>query len=112
MAAFAGSMVKCRVLSAKNYGKLSRDENGRCPLFRMAEEGDKPLPLNLIHYKEITVLGSYGCTLGSTKEAMRLISDGSIKVKDMITNRIGLEEVEEALKMVRDLKGLSICLNY
>lgn len=78
----------------------------------VAEENNHHLDFNLIHYKEIMVYGAYGCAIRHTKSALDLISEQSIQVKDLITKKISLGEVEDGLQMVRDLKEVAVFINY
>lgn len=63
--------------------------------------------LNLIHYKELTVTGSYGCNIADSKSAQALLADGSLIVEDLIENRISLAEVEEGLLSIKERSALS-----
>lgn len=53
--------------------------------------------LNQMHYKELTLKGSYGCGAKDTKKALRLIADG-FSIDDLPVNLIALESVESTLK--------------
>ena len=53
--------------------------------------------LNQIHYKELTMKGSYGCGAEDTKRALKLIADG-FPIDDLPFNLIPLEAVESTLK--------------
>ena len=78
----------------------------------VAEDNNNHLDLNLIHYKEIIMYGSYGCAMRHTKAAIELIAKGDIQVKDMITKIISLDELEEGIKKVKNLEELSILVNF
>ena len=68
--------------------------------------------LNTIHYKELTVTGGYGCSLAHNQEALRLIAEGQVQIKKMITRNLSLEEVEDGLEMIRNSSELSIVVNF
>lgn len=66
--------------------------------------------LNLIHYKEITAIGAYGCSLEQNRDALRLLARGAIQVKEMITKEITLGEVERGINMLKELAELSVVI--
>lgn len=68
--------------------------------------------LNLIHYKELSVYGAYGCSSRHNQTAMNLLASGAIKVKTMITRTLPLEEALSGLKMVRALQETKIVLSF
>ncbi|WP_148136110.1 zinc-dependent dehydrogenase [Candidatus Formimonas warabiya] len=68
--------------------------------------------INLIHYKELSVCGAYGCSSGHNRTALSYLAEGKVKVKDMITRRIGLDEVMSGLEMVRKMSETSIVIEY
>lgn len=68
--------------------------------------------LNLIHYKELFVAGAYGCSIGHNREALSLMSGEKIKVRDMITKRISLDDVLAGLVMVRNQTEISVVIEY
>lgn len=70
------------------------------------------LDLNSIHYKELLVFGAYGCSLAHNKEALRLIAEDKVPVKNMITRRLSLDEVQTGLEMVRTMSETSIIVEY
>lgn len=65
---------------------------------------------NLIHYRELSVHGAYGCSAEHNRTAMELLENGVIKVKDMITRSIPLDEVLSGLKMVADMQETKIVI--
>lgn len=52
---------------------------------------------NQIHYKQCRVVGTHGSLGVDNREAVRLIADRTIDVRPLITDRIGLTELEPAL---------------
>ena len=53
--------------------------------------------LNLIHYKELNVIGSYGCSLSNNQEALALLATGFISVMGAPSNYISWRELPENL---------------
>lgn len=103
----------CPGYDAMNLGIHILAKKGKLGFFSglVAEKGNNHLDFNLLHYKEITTYGAYGCAIKHTKEAVKLIANGNIQVKDMITKIISLDEVEQGIKKVKELEELSIFVN-
>jgi L-iditol 2-dehydrogenase len=55
---------------------------------------------NLVHYRELTIVGANGSSPAHNAQALRLIADGAVPVSDLITHRIPLSEVLEGLDIV------------
>ena len=68
------------------------------------------LDTNLIHYKQCRVVGTHGSTALDNREAVQQVARGGVVVKDLISSRIELAEVEPALQLdqpdPRHLKGV------
>jgi len=60
----------------------------------------------LVHYGELTLKGVFHHTPRDVREALGLISTGKVKVAPLITHRMRLTEVEEALRLMQ--KGIAI----
>lgn len=67
---------------------------------------------NLIHYKELTITGSYGSTAEQNKKALQLMADGEIDVNWLITNRLSLEEVNKGIDIVKQCKGFKSIIDF
>jgi L-iditol 2-dehydrogenase len=63
------------------------------------------LDLNLLHYREILIVGSYGCTPSHTRRALDLIS-GPLDVGRLITERISLAEISRGMEHAEKREGL------
>jgi L-iditol 2-dehydrogenase len=55
--------------------------------------------MNLIHYRELRVFGSYGCSIGNTRKAIALL-DRTIEIENSLVNRVSMDGLED------DLRGL------
>lgn len=66
------------------------------------------LNLNLIHYKELTVKGSYGSSLRQNNAALNLIGNRIVDVRPLITREIALPELREGLLMVKNQSEISV----
>jgi len=64
---------------------------------------DKPtitLDSNLVHYREITIFGANGSSPAHNKRALELIASGQVPVHDLITHRLRLSQLHEAIDLV------------
>ena len=52
---------------------------------------------NLIHYKELSVLGSFSSNPRQNTQALQLIASGVVNVKPLISKTLPLEKLEEAI---------------
>lgn len=98
----------CAAPEAMNLAFRVLKKRGRFGHFSglIADSSVQP-DINSIHYKEQTMVGAYGCSIAHSRRAKELLEDGSLVVKDLITERIPLEELEHGLERVRQLETLS-----
>ena len=68
------------------------------------------LSFNEIHYNEYTVVGAYGCCYRHGQEALNFLKDGKIVVDDMISHKMSLYDLDEALDIVAERKGMKVLL--
>ncbi|GAA1996793.1 zinc-dependent dehydrogenase [Catenulispora subtropica] len=64
---------------------------------------DKPtitVDSNLVHYSELTIVGANGSSPDQNARALELIASGAVPVKNLITHRLPLDRVHEALDLV------------
>ena len=72
---------------------------------------DRPtitLDSNLVHYKELTIVGANGSSPAHNRKALALIADGSVPVADLITHRLPLDQVVEGIEVVRSGAGIKV----
>jgi L-iditol 2-dehydrogenase len=65
---------------------------------------------NQLHYLEQTCVGAYGCSYRHGVAAIKQIADGGVGVRDLVTHRLLLGEVAEALELVRRRAGMKILI--
>jgi len=58
----------------------------------------------LLHYGEVTVLGTFHATPLHFRKALNLIASGTINVKPLITRKMRLEEIKEAFEILSTSK--------
>jgi len=63
------------------------------------------LPFNKLFWRnEITLTSSYAASPDDHKKALKLIAEGKIKVKDLITHRLPLDKIGEGFRLVSEAK--------
>ena len=65
-----------------------------------------PLDMNQLHYRELTLVGAYGCTSRSDREALRLIASGAVDARRLITMRTCLERLKDGFRHIEGRDGL------
>ncbi|MBL7077279.1 MAG: alcohol dehydrogenase catalytic domain-containing protein [Kiritimatiellae bacterium] len=65
---------------------------------------------NALHYHEQTLVGAYGCSYRHGEQALDWISSGKVKVDDLISHRMPLSQLNEAIKLVRNQQCMKILL--
>jgi L-iditol 2-dehydrogenase len=74
---------------------------------------DKPtitLDSNLVHYSELTIVGANGSSPAHNARALELIASGAVPVKDLITHRLPLDGVLEALDVVARGEAIKVTI--
>jgi 6-hydroxycyclohex-1-ene-1-carbonyl-CoA dehydrogenase len=60
-----------------------------------------PVPAGRIMFREISVVGSLGCRPVDYPPLIRLVLDGRLKVKELVTHRFPLGRIDEAFELLR-----------
>ena len=64
---------------------------------------DKPMvniDSNLVHYKELILAGANGSTPEHNRRALELMASGKVNVSDLLTHRVSLDDVNQAIDLV------------
>jgi L-iditol 2-dehydrogenase len=85
---------------------------GRLVVFSGLLPGDDAvaLSLNQMHYYEQSLVGAYGCAYRHGVQALAWLADGTIAVEDMISHRLPLNALDEALQLVEERESIKILL--
>lgn len=75
-------------------------EFGGCP-----PGTDIKVRTELLHYGEVTLLGTFHTTPAHFKKALSLIASGAIRVKPLITRKMKLEEIKDAFEILTTSKN-------
>lgn len=68
------------------------------------------LDSNLVHYRELTIVGANGSSPDHNKRALALIASGDVPVRDLITHRLSLEGVLDAIGIVSRGEGIKVTI--
>jgi L-iditol 2-dehydrogenase len=74
---------------------------------------DKPMiavDSNVVHYKELILAGANGSSPRQNAEALELIASGKVPVADLITHRLPLSEVEDAIHAVTSGEAIKVVI--
>jgi L-iditol 2-dehydrogenase len=75
---------------------------------------DKPMincDANIVHYKEVTLFGANGSSPAQNREALAMIASGKVKVADLITHKVSLSEVANAIEAVLSGTAIKVVVN-
>lgn len=88
-------------------------KGGRINFFGGLPAGKDTVSLNtnLIHYREIFVLGTSSQSIWDFRKTLELVSAGVLKVKPFITHRFSLEDTAKAFEIASSKISLKACVN-
>lgn len=75
---------------------------------------DKPFincDANIVHYKEVTLFGANGSSPSQNLEALQMISSGKVSVSDLITHKVTLDRVSDAIDAVMSGTAIKVVVN-
>lgn len=65
---------------------------------------------NLVHYRELTIVGANGSSPAHNAEALRLIATGAVPVADLITHRLPLDRAIDAFGVVARGEAIKVTI--
>ena len=74
---------------------------------------DKPyirFDSNLVHYGEFYVVGTHGSAPYHNRLALNLLSQGKIKVKELITHRLPIKNLKEGINLAESGKAMKVAI--
>ena len=106
------------VITAAASGAAQEDalqlaaRGGRISFFGGLPKDDPYIKLdsNLVHYRELKIVGANGSTPAQNAEALSLIADGSVPVADLITDRLPLDRVHDGIEAVRGGRSIKVVI--
>ncbi|SDY08133.1 L-iditol 2-dehydrogenase [Amycolatopsis xylanica] len=106
------------IITAAAAGKTQEDalrmaaRRGRISFFGGLPK-DNPIiacDSNLVHYRELTIYGANGSSPAHNKQALELIATGAVPVSDLITHRLPLDGVLEAIDIVSSGDAIKVTI--
>jgi L-iditol 2-dehydrogenase len=106
------------VITAAAAGKAQEDglkmaaRGGRISFFGGLPK-DNPIiacDSNLVHYRELTIVGANGSSPAHNKKALDLIATGAVPVDDLITHRLPLDGVLDAIRIVASGEAIKVTI--
>ena len=108
----ADVVVTCFREAALEYPLLElAAPGGRVLMFSgiSADKGVVPTDLNAVHYRELALIGAYGCTSIQCQRALDLMADG-LEVNWLISQRVDLNGLEESFSALSSREAMKICV--
>jgi L-iditol 2-dehydrogenase len=69
-----------------------------------------PFDANQLHYKELSVLGAYGCTPHQYRVTLDLLARRRDVFERVVTHRFGLEDIANGFETIRSGTGLKVVI--
>ncbi len=87
---------------AQEQGLLMLAPRGRLSLFGGLPKDAPTITVdsNLVHYRELTIVGVNGSSPAHNRAALELIASGAVEVADLITHRLPLDSLFDAIDIV------------
>jgi len=71
-----------------------------------------PLNTNIIHYKQLILTGSTRANISQYRQTLKFISDGLIGIKEFVTGRFSITQVNDAFRTASDARGLKNIIEF
>lgn len=65
---------------------------------------------NLVHYRELMIVGANGSSPAHNAEALNLVATGAVPVADLITHRLPLDQAIEAFGIVARGEAIKVTI--
>jgi L-iditol 2-dehydrogenase len=103
-------IVACGSAEAQEQAVHMVAKRGSVNLFGGLPKGSPPprLDVNLLHYKESSVVGTHGGSNRHCALALQMVADGRIQGKSYISARVNLSEFASALRLAEEKTGLKV----
>jgi len=97
---------------AQEQGLAMLARRGRLSLFGGLAKDAPTITVdsNLVHYRELTIVGVNGSSPEHNKRALELIATGEVPVSDLITHRLPLDRVLDALDIVARGEAIKVTI--
>ncbi|MDJ0335146.1 zinc-dependent dehydrogenase [Salinibacterium sp. G-O1] len=98
--------------SAQEQGLRMLARRGRLSLFGGLPKDHPTITVdsNLVHYRELTIVGVNGSSPAHNKQALELIATGAVPVSDLITHRLPLDRLLDAIDIVARGEAIKVTI--
>lgn len=98
--------------AAQEQGLRMLARRGRLSLFGgLAKDAPNiTVDANLVHYRELSIVGVNGSSPDHNKQALQLIASGAVPVSDLITHRLPLDRVLDAIAIVARGEAIKVTI--
>jgi L-iditol 2-dehydrogenase len=98
--------------TAQEQGIRMLARRGRLSLFGGLAKDNPTITIdsNLVHYRELVVVGVNGSSPAHNRQALDLIASGRVPVTDLITHRLPLADVLDAIEIVARGEGIKVTI--
>lgn len=95
---------------AQEQAVLMAARRGRVSLFGGLPKDNPTIALdsNLVHYRELSIVGANGSSPEHNRQALELIASGAVPVADLITHRLPLERVLDGIRTVTTGEAIKV----
>jgi L-iditol 2-dehydrogenase len=94
-------------VAAVNAGLAGAAAGGRVVCFTPLDPAERlSLDQSTLYFREIELLQSYSCGPDETRQALALLEGGVLVVRDLVTHRVGLDGVADALERAHAADGI------
>lgn len=86
---------------------------GRICAFSGLPKGDPriDLDMNQLHYRELIMVGAYGCTSSSNSEAFGILARKEVDLRPLISHQMPLSSLEEAFRSIEERRALKCVID-
>lgn len=81
-------------------------DGGAIHLF--AGEGEAVLPVGALYHRELTLTATYSASPQDLAEAFALLGEGAVRVAELVSHRIPLERLQEAVGLLHRREALKV----
>ncbi|MCU1412346.1 MAG: Alcohol dehydrogenase GroES domain protein [Rhodoglobus sp.] len=98
--------------TAQEQGLRMLARRGRLSLFGGLAKDHPTITVdaNLVHYRELTIVGVNGSSPAHNKQALELIASGAVPVSDLITHRLPLDRLLDAIDIVARGEAIKVTI--
>lgn len=108
-----GADVVVNAVGKADVLKLAIDiaaRRGQVLFFAATMQPKVEMDIDLVHYKELALRGSYDSTIAQYEDALALLQAGTVQVKPLISHRLPLAAVQEGYQVARQQSGLKVII--